>query len=123
MKPQPIYDHHCHLPPDQIAANRQFTNLTQIWLTGDHYKWRALRTNDVFEGLIMGVGTSDCEKFLAYTYTVPQLLRNPLHHWSRLELRRHFGIYLLINEQNAPWIWEKADARLAAKGMSVHGIL
>jgi len=122
-KIQPIYDYHCHLPPDQIAANRRFANLTQIWLAGDHYKWRALRTNGVSEDLITGAGTSDYDKFLAYARTVPQLVRNPLHHWSHLELRRYFGIDLLINEKNAPRIWEEANARLATSEMSVHGIL
>ncbi|HSI08444.1 MAG TPA: glucuronate isomerase, partial [Rariglobus sp.] len=88
-KTQPIYDYHCHLPPDQIAANRKFENLTQIWLAGDHYKWRALRSAGVNEDLITGANTSDYDKFLAYCRVVPQLLRNPLHHWSHLELRRY----------------------------------
>lgn len=122
-KPQPIYDYHCHLPPDQIATNRQFENLTQIWLAGDHYKWRALRAAGVDEDLITGSGTSDYDKFLAYCRVVPQLLRNPLHHWSHLELRRYFGIDLLINEANAPEIWELANAELARPALSTHGIL
>ena len=104
-KPQPIYDYHCHLPPDQIATNRKFENLTQIWLAGDHYKWRALRSSGVNEDLITGATTSDYDKFLAYCRVVPSLVRNPLHHWSHLELRRTFGIDLLINEANAPKIW------------------
>lgn len=122
-KAQPIYDYHCHLPPEQIAANHRFANLTQIWLAGDHYKWRALRANGVPEALITGAEAGDYEKFLAYTRTVPQLVRNPLHHWSHLELRRYFGIDLLINEANAPRIWEEANARLATPALSVHGIL
>ncbi|MBC8011953.1 MAG: glucuronate isomerase, partial [Burkholderiales bacterium] len=101
-KAEPIYDYHCHLPPDQIAADRQFANLTQIWLAGDHYKWRAMRAAGVNEDLITGGNTSDYDKFLAYCRVVPQLVRNPLHHWSHLELRRYFGIDLLINEANAP---------------------
>jgi glucuronate isomerase len=122
-KEQPIFDYHCHLPPDQIAANRTFENLTQIWLAGDHYKWRAMRAAGVSEDLITGNATSDYDKFLAYCRVVPQLLRNPLHHWSHLELRRYFGIDLLINEANAPQIWELANAELAKPALSTHGIL
>ena len=120
---QPIFDYHCHLPPDQIAANRQFANLTQIWLAGDHYKWRALRAAGIPEDLITGNTTSDYDKFLAFARTVPSLVRNPLHHWSHLELRRYFGIDLLINEANAPRIWEEANARLATPALTTHGIL
>ncbi len=122
-KTQPIYDYHCHLPPDQIATNRQFENLTQIWLAGDHYKWRALRSAGVSEDLITGANTSDYDKFIAYCRIVPSLVRNPLHHWSHLELRRYFGIDLLINEANAPKIWELANAKLATSELSTHGIL
>ena len=103
---QPIFDYHCHLPPEDIAANRRFENLTKIWLAGDHYKWRAMRANGVPEDLISGNASSDYDKFLAYARTVPQTLRNPLHHWSHLELRRYFGINLLINEANAAKIWK-----------------
>jgi glucuronate isomerase len=120
---QPIYDYHCHLPPDEIAGNRKFENLTQIWLAGDHYKWRAMRANGVAEELITGGATSDHEKFLAYARTVPRTLRNPLHHWSHLELRRYFGLELPINEANAAKIWETANARLQEPALSVHGIL
>lgn len=120
---QPIYDYHCHLPPDQIAANKQFRNLAEIWLGGDHYKWRALRSAGVNEDLITGANTSDYDKFLAYCRVVPQLVRNPLHHWSHLELRRYFGIDLLINEANAPKIWELANAKLATPEFTTQGIL
>ncbi|HWA08180.1 MAG TPA: glucuronate isomerase [Opitutaceae bacterium] len=120
--PQPIFDYHCHLPPQEIAANRQFENLAKIWLGGDHYKWRALRAAGVPERLITG-DAPDYEKFLVFARTVPQLVRNPLHHWSHLELRRYFGIDLLINEANAPKIWEQANAALAKPELSVHGIL
>ncbi len=122
-KDRPIYDYHCHLPPDQIAANRSFANLTQVWLAGDHYKWRALRTAGVDEDLITGAASSDYDKFLAYCRVVPQLVRNPLHHWSHLELRRFFGIDLPINEANAPKIWELANAKLATPAFTTHGIL
>ncbi len=121
--PQPIFDYHCHLPPAEIASNRQFENLTRVWLAGDHYKWRAMRADGVPESLITGTATSDYDKFLAFARTVPHLLRNPLHHWSHLELRRYFGIDLLINPENAPKIWDLANARLAQPDLSVHGIL
>jgi len=120
--PQPIFDYHCHLPPNEIAGNRQFENLSKIWLAGDHYKWRALRAAGVPERLIRG-DASDYDKFLAFARTVPQLVRNPLHHWSHLELRRYFDIDLPINEANAPKIWELANAALARPGLSIHGIL
>lgn len=120
---QPIFDYHCHLPPDQIATNRQFENLYQIWLAGDHYKWRAMRSNGVSENLITGNESTDYDKFLAYARTVPQTLRNPLYHWSHLELRRFFGINAVINEQSAPQIWEQANAKLRTPVLSTHGIL
>jgi len=120
---QPIFDYHCHLPPEEIAGNRRFENLYQIWLGGDHYKWRALRANGVPEDLITLKATSDYDKFLAYARTVPSTLRNPLYHWSHLELRRYFGINEIINEQNAPKIWEQANRRLATPALSTHGIL
>jgi glucuronate isomerase len=122
-KGQPIFDYHCHLPPDQIARNHRFEDLTAIWLAGDHYKWRALRANGVPEELITGSGTSAYDKFLAYARTVPQTVRNPLHHWSHLELRRYFGIDRLIDEQNAPAIWAEANEKLATPALSTHGIL
>lgn len=121
-KAQPIYDYHCHLPPDQIAASKQFRNLAEIWLGGDHYKWRAMRAAGVNEDLITG-SASDYDKFLAFCRIVPQLVRNPLHHWSHLELRRYFGIELLINEANAPKIWELANAQLATSAFTTQGIL
>ncbi|MBI5382599.1 MAG: glucuronate isomerase [Opitutae bacterium] len=121
--PQPIFDYHCHLPPDEIAKNRQFENLFQIWLAGDHYKWRALRSNGVPEDLITLKTTSDYDKFLAYAKTVPYTLRNPLYHWSHLELRRYFGIDDVINERTAPKIWERANAKLRTPALSTHGIL
>ena len=121
--PQPIFDYHCHLPPEQIASNHKFENLTQIWLAGDHYKWRALRWNGVPEKLITGSETSDYDKFLAYARTVPETVRNPLHHWSHLELRCFFGIDELINEANAPKIWEAANVKLRTPALSTHGIL
>lgn len=120
--PEPIFDYHCHLPPEEIAADRRFNNLYEIWLAGDHYKWRAMRSNGIPEDLCTG-HAPPYEKFLAYARTVPWTLRNPLYHWSHLELLRYFGIDCLIHEQTAPAIWEKANARLAEAEMSVHGLL
>ncbi len=90
-KDQPIFDYHCHLPPQQVAENYRFKNLYDIWLKGDHYKWRAMRTNGVAERLCTGDAT-DREKFDAWAATVPHTIGNPLYHWTHLELRRPFGI-------------------------------
>ena len=96
----PIIDYHCHLPPREIAENRRFENLSQIWLAGDHYKWRAMRTAGVAERFITG-DASDWEKFQKWAETVPQTLRNPLYHWTHLELNRPFGINdRLLNPAN-----------------------
>ncbi len=120
--PQPIYDYHCHLPPRLIAENHQFRNLYEIWLAGDHYKWRAMRANGVPERLCTGDAT-DKEKFQAYARTVPYTLRNPLYHWSHLELLRYFGIDTLINEESAGAIWQQANALLAEPGYRAQGLL
>jgi glucuronate isomerase len=90
-KQMPIYDYHCHLPADLIASDQRFDNLTQAWLAGDHYKWRAMRANGVPEQYITG-NASDYEKFEWWAKTVPYLLRNPLYHWAHLELKNPFGI-------------------------------
>jgi glucuronate isomerase len=119
---QPIYDYHCHLPPKQIAENHRFRNLYDIWLAGDHYKWRAMRTNGVAERFCTG-DASDEEKYQAFARTVPYTLRNPLYHWSHLELLRYFGIDEIINEDSAAGIWKQANARLAEPDFSTHGIL
>jgi glucuronate isomerase len=117
---EPIYDYHCHLPPAQIAANHQFGDLFEIWLGGDHYKWRAMRTNGVAERLCTG-DAPPREKFDAWCATVPQTLRNPLYHWSHLELKRYFGIDLPISPATADAIWQQANARLGS--LRVHDIL
>ncbi len=109
--PQPIFDYHCHLPPQQIATNRKFGNLYQIWLEGDHYKWRAMRSNGVPERFCTG-DASDWEKFLAFARTVPKTLRNPLYHWSHLELKRYFGIDELLNGDTAKSIWDRVNEQL-----------
>jgi glucuronate isomerase len=119
-KAEPIYDYHCHLPPAQIADNHRFADLAEIWLGGDHYKWRAMRANGVEERFCTG-DASPCEKFDAWCATIPHTLRNPLYHWSHLELKRCFGIDAVINPASAKAIWKQANAQLAT--MRVHDIL
>lgn len=122
-KAQPIIDYHCHLPPKEIAENKKFANLTQIWLYGDHYKWRAMRTNGVDERYCTG-NASDWEKFLAWAETVPKTLRNPLFHWTHMELKRPFGISdKLLNKDTAKAIWEICNAKLALDEFSTRGIM
>jgi glucuronate isomerase len=119
----PIIDYHCHLPPREIAENRTFGNLAQIWLAGDHYKWRAMRTAGVAERFITG-DASDWEKFQKWAETVPQTLRNPLYHWTHLELKRPFKISdRLLNPQTAESIWNECNAMLARPEFSCRGIM
>lgn len=120
--PLPIIDYHCHLPPQDVAINRPFANLYEIWLEGDHYKWRALRGNGVSEDFITGAA-SPREKYQAWAETLPYTWRNPLFHWSQLELSRYFGIDDLLEESNAEDIWQKAGKILATPELSAHGIL
>lgn len=121
-KKLPIIDYHCHLSPADIAKNRQFENLTRIWLEGDHYKWRAMRTLGINEAYITGKG-SDREKFEKWSYTVPYTLRNPLYHWTHLELKRYFGIHQLLNPETAASIYDEASRRLKEPEFSARGIL
>jgi glucuronate isomerase len=121
-EPQPIFDYHCHLPPKDIAENRQFRNLFEIWLEGDHYKWRAMRANGVAEKFCTGAA-EPFEKFQAWAATVPQTLRNPLYHWTHLELKRYFGIDELLDEKSAARIWKKANVQLARPELTTRGIL
>ena len=118
---EPILDYHSHLPPKDIAENRQFADLFEIWLEGDHYKWRAMRANGIAESLCTG-DAAPVEKFEAFARTVPQTLRNPLYHWTHLELKRYFGIDELLNESNAREIWDRANAQLASEDLRVWGI-
>jgi glucuronate isomerase len=119
---QPILDYHTHLPPQDVAANRKFRNLFEIWLEGDHYKWRAMRANGVPEEYCTG-NAPPYEKFLAWARTVPQTLRNPLYHWTHLEMKRYFGMDELLDENSAPRIWERGNELLATDGLRAHGIL
>src|ERR1044071_6764850 len=119
---EPIFDYHCHLPPRDLAENRQFKNLFEIWLEGDHYKWRAMRANGIDERFCTGDAAPE-EKFGAWAGTVPYALRNPLYHWTHLELKRYFGIDDLLDESTAPSIWERANAALSTPELRAHGIL
>jgi glucuronate isomerase len=119
---EPIFDYHCHISPRDIAENRQFKNLFEIWLEGDHYKWRAMRSNGIAEKFVTG-DASPQDKFLAWARTVPQTLRNPLYHWTHLELKRYFGITDLLNEKSAKKIWKKANEKLATPALTTQGIL
>ncbi len=119
---EPIFDYHCHISPKDIAENRQFKNLFEIWLEGDHYKWRAMRSNGVAEKFVTGNATPE-EKFNAWAKTVPHTLRNPLYHWTHLELKRYFGISDLLSEKTAAKIWKQANAKLATPALTTQGIL
>jgi len=121
-EPEPILDYHNHLPPKDISEDRRFADLFEIWLEGDHYKWRAMRANGVDERYCTG-GASPYEKFLAWARTVPYTLRNPLYHWTHLELQRYFGIRELLDEHTAPAIWTKANEMLASGDLTARGIL
>lgn len=121
-KDLPIIDYHCHLPPSDISSDRRFADLQEIWLEGDHYKWRAMRANGIGEERI--TGTADRKsKFLAFAETMPYCLRNPLYHWCHLELKRYFGIDTILGPSTAEGIWEAANEALKDPAMSAVGIL
>ena len=121
-KIMPIMDYHCHLNPKEIYENKKFKNITEVWLYGDHYKWRAMRSNGIDEKFITGDG-SDYDKFLAFAKTVPLTLGNPLFHWVHLELQRFFGIHEVLNEKTAPAIWEKVNGMLINDDFSVKNLI
>src|SRR3954453_1231352 len=121
-KDMPIIDYHCHLSPKEIYENKKFKNITDIWLSGDHYKWRLMRSNGIDEELITG-GASDYDKFLAWARTVPMTIGNPLFNWTHLELQRFFGIDQIINEKSAPVIWEKVNALLHSEGFGARDFI
>ena len=118
---QPILDYHTHLSPADIAADRQFANLFEIWLEGDHYKWRAMRAAGVDERFCTG-DAAPKEKFLAWAKTVPQTIRNPLYHWTHLELKRYFGIDALLSPATAEEVWERSGELLAGDDLKISGI-
>lgn len=118
----PIIDYHCHLSPKDIAEDRIFNNLSEVWLHGDHYKWRAMRTNGIDEGFCTG-DKPDAEKFGQWAATVPYIMRNPLYHWTHMELQRYFNINELLGPQNATAIYEQCSALLKTKEYSVRNLL
>jgi glucuronate isomerase len=121
-KKMPIIDYHCHLSPKEIYENKSFKNITEIWLYGDHYKWRQMRSNGVEEEYITG-SASDYDKFIAWAKTVPMTIGNPLFNWTHLELQRFFGIYDLLNEKTAPEIWEKVNTQLNSEGFGARDLI
>jgi len=118
----PIIDYHSHLPPDQIAGDINFENITQVWLNGDHYKWRAMRANGVDEDYITGTKT-DLEKFEQWAATVPYTLRNPLYHWTHLELQRYFDIHDLLSPVTARQIYDECSKKLQSPAYSIRNII
>lgn len=118
----PILDYHCHLDPKEIAQDRRFENITQVWLGGDHYKWRLMRANGVDEAYITG-DAPDREKFQKWAETLELAIGNPLYHWSHLELRRYFGYEGVLNEDTAQEVWELCNQKLQEPGMSARNLI
>jgi glucuronate isomerase len=118
----PIFDYHCHINPKDIAEDRKFNTITEIWLAGDHYKWRGMRTNGIAEKYCTG-DASDWEKFEKWAETVPQTLRNPLYHWTHLELKKFFGIDEVLSPKNAREIYDACNAKLQTPEYSCRGII
>ena len=118
----PIIDYHCHISPQEIAEDKQFENMTQIWLNGDHYKWRALRANGITENKITG-DASDWEKFENWSATVPYTLRNPLYHWTHLELKKPFGIDKILSPSSAKEIWDACNEKLNTPAYSCKSLI
>lgn len=118
----PIIDYHNHLPPNEIADNKKFSSITEAWLNGDHYKWRAMRANGISEKYITG-NANDKEKFIKWAETAPYTMRNPLYHWTHLELQRYFGIEDLLNKKSAETIYEKTTTQLQSPNFSTQGLL
>ena len=121
-KDMPIIDYHCHLSPKEIFENKRFKNITEAWLYGDHYKWRAMRSNGIDEKFITG-NASDYEKFMAWAETMPMTIGNPLYHWTHLELQRYFGIKDVLNEKSAPAIWEKVNELISGDGFAARDLI
>ncbi len=119
----PIIDFHCHLIPEMVAKDYRFRSITELWLGGDHYKWRAMRTNGVPERYCTGTDTSDWEKFEKWAQTVPYTLRNPLYHWTHLELKTAFGIEKLLNPDTAREIFDECNEKLASPEFSARGLM
>ncbi len=118
----PIFDYHCHISPKEIAENKKYRNITELWLGGDHYKWRAIRMNGVDEKYITGDG-DDKEKFLKWAETLQNCIGNPLYHWTHLELRRYFGIQELLSPKTAESIWERCNAMLQQEDFTAKNLI
>lgn len=121
-KETPVLDYHCHINPQEIFEDRKFDNITQVWLGGDHYKWRQMRSNGVAEKYITG-DASDKEKFMAWAATLPKLIGNPLYHWSHLELRKYFGYQGYLNADTAEEVWTLCNAKLQESSMTVRNLI
>ncbi|NOU61315.1 glucuronate isomerase [Marinifilum caeruleilacunae] len=119
----PIIDYHCHISPQEIAEDKQFENITQIWLYGDHYKWRAMRTNGIKEEGITGSSSSDQDKFENWAKTVPYTMRNPLYHWTHLELKKPFGIEKILSPETSDEIWELCNQQLNTPEFSCKSLI
>ncbi|GAA5159248.1 glucuronate isomerase [Viridibacterium curvum] len=120
--PQPIIDYHCHLPPQEVAENKQFRNITEIWLGGDHYKWRFMRSSGVAENFVTG-DAPDIEKFRKFCAVLPMGIGNPLYHWSHLELQRYFGTRTLVSAATADELWEVCNAQISKPELSARGLM
>ncbi len=118
----PIIDYHCHLPPSEISKNKKFKDITELWIENDHYKWRALRTLGVNEEYITGKANSK-DKFKKWASSIPYLIRNPLFHWTHLELARFFDFHEILNEKNAEKVYDKINSKLSTESFRVHGLL
>lgn len=121
-KDMPIFDYHCHLSSKEIAENKRYKNITEVWLGGDHYKWRAMRSNGVEERFITG-DADDKEKFMKWAQTIYNCVGNPLYHWTHLELKRYFGIDTLLSPSTAEEIWEKCNAKLKEDNFTARGLI
>lgn len=119
----PIIDYHCHISPQEIAEDRHFNSITEVWLGGDHYKWRLIRSNGTPEEKITGKESTDLEKFVEYAKALPGAIGNPLYHWSHLELQRYFGIMEPLSEKNAEEVFKKCNAKLKDADMGVQGLI
>lgn len=119
----PIIDYHCHINPQEIAEDRQFKNITEVWLGGDHYKWRMIRSNGIDEKYITGDESTDREKFQKFAEALPRAIGNPLYHWTHLELQRYFGVTKTLNGDTAEEIWNICNEKLQSPELSVQGII
>ena len=118
----PIIDYHCHVSPGEIAEDKRYENITQLWLYGDHYKWRAMRACGIAERLITG-DASDYDKFRAYASAMPNLIGNPLYHWTHLELQRYFGYCGVLSPDTCDEVWQLTCDKLEEPSMSARGII